>query len=266
MRLLIDSAHIRNDDVVLEVGCGTGSLTAGLAEQAAYVIAVEADKTLAEITERELESQKNVNIINDDILKNKHTINPTVAKAIESSCKKHKGHFLLIANLPYNVASPVILNLAKGPTTANCMYVTVQKEVAERMTATPGSNDYGTMSIHLAATGDVKIERILKPSVFWPRPKVDSAMVRFIHRNDKARRIQNMDIFSEVVNLFMGHRRKMLKACTKLAQKKLKKVNNWHEIFENCSINPKHRPEQLSPEDYIAIANLCYESLVGKPL
>jgi 16S rRNA (adenine1518-N6/adenine1519-N6)-dimethyltransferase len=137
------------------------------------------------------------------------------------------------------------------------MYVTVQKEIAERMTASPGSKHYGTLSIFLAASGDVKTIRILKPTVFWPQPQVESAMVGFVRSEGKARRIKDMDIFSDVVALFMQHRRKMLKGCARLAEGELAKIDDWQEIFEKCSINPTDRPEQILVEGYIAIANLC---------
>ena len=261
MRLLIDSANIQKEDIVLEVGCGTGSLTEGLAEHAGKVIAVEIDKTLAEIATKQLAKKENVEIINTDILENKHTICPAIASSLAPVRKKCPGRILLIANLPYNVASPVMLNLITGPTIADGMYVTVQKEVADRMTAPPGGKHYGTLSIFLAAMGDVKIERVLKPTVFWPQPQVDSAMVSFVRKKEKVNRIHSMELFSKVVILFMQHRRKMLKACVKFATGKLAKINNWPEIFEQCSINPKNRPEQLPPENYIAIANLCGEYL-----
>ena len=138
------------------------------------------------------------------------------------------------------------------------MYVTVQKEVADRMTAVPASSDYGTLSIFLAAIGDVKTIRVLKPTVFWPVPQIDSAMVSFVRDQEKFKRIENTEIFSKTVNLFMGHRRKMLKTCCKLAKGKIAKIANWPEIFEQCSIDPTKRPEQLRAEDYIAIANLCH--------
>ena len=262
MRLLVDSANIQKDDVVLEVGCGTGSMTEALTEQASRIIAVELDRNLSKIAEKQLAMSENVEIINTDILESKNKLSQTVTKALDLAGRKCPGRMLLVANLPYSAASPVIMNLVTGPTTADGMYVTVQKEVADRMTAAPASSDYGILSIFLTATGDVKTIRTLKPAVFWPQPQVDSAMVCFIRNRAKSDRIENMELFSETVHLFMGHRRKTLLSCSKLARDRLAKITNWPEIFEQCSINPKQRPETLSPEDYIAIANYAGNSLL----
>ena len=261
MRLLIDSANIHSNDVVLEVGCATGSLTEALSQRAGKVIVVEVDRALAEIAKRQLTKAENVEIINTDILLKKNTISRTVTNALELARRKCSGRLLLVANLPYNVASPVMLNLVTGPTIADGMYVTVQKEVADRMAAAPGSRDYGALSIHLRATGEVKKMRVIKPTAFWPQPQVDSAMVSFAHKKEKSSRIHNMSLFNETVSLFMNHRRKMLKSCIKSAHSRLAEINNWPEIFEQCSIDSTQRPEQLWPQDYIAIANQCYRLL-----
>jgi 16S rRNA (adenine1518-N6/adenine1519-N6)-dimethyltransferase len=154
-----------------------------------------------------------------------------------------------------------MMNLITGPIVADAIYVTVQKEVADRMTATLGDKHYGTLSIHLAATGDVKTERVLKPTVFWPQPQVSSAMISFVRKAEKASRIQSMELLGDVVNLFMQHRRKMVKACVKFAAGKLAEISAWPEIFQKCCIDPHSRPEQLTPEDFITISNLCNEIL-----
>jgi 16S rRNA (adenine1518-N6/adenine1519-N6)-dimethyltransferase len=262
MRLLLDSANISNNDVVLEVGCGTGSLTEALVEKAGMVIAVELDRTPAEIAKSQLTNANNLELINADVLKSKHTLNPVVTNALDTARKKYSGRVLLVANLPYNVASLVMINLVTGLSIVDAMYVTVQKEVADRMKAPPGSSNYGALSIFLAATGDVKTIRVLKPTVFWPAPKVDSEMVSFVRNQAKSRRIENMKLFIETVNLFMGHRRKMLQTCCKLTDGKQLKIENWTKIFKKCSIDPQKRPGQLRAEDFIAIANLCHNARV----
>ena len=262
MRLLIDSAGINKNDIVLEVGCGTGSLTQALAEKAGAVIVAELDTVLAKIANTQLEKNKNVEIINTDILEKKHSLCPQIKNAVENAQKHLNGNFLLVANLPYSVASPVMLNLITNKElVADAMYVTVQKEVAARMTAPPGHRHYGTLSILLTATGSVKTIRILKPTVFWPPPQVDSAMVSFVRSKEKIDQIKSMKLFTEVLNLFMQHRRKTLGACTKFASGNLANIKNWKEILEQNSIDQKKRPEQIPPANYIAIANTCYEYL-----
>ena len=122
------------------------------------------------------------------------------------------------------------------------------------MTAEPASDHYGTLSIFLGAIGNVETIRTLKPAVFWPHPQVDSAMVRFVRNPAKAALIANMELFSEIIHLFMGHRRKTLLASSKLTHEKLGQSANWSQIFEQCQIDPAKRPEQLAPADYVAIA------------
>ncbi len=261
MRLLVDSADIREDDIVLEVGCGTGSLTEALVERAGRTIAVELDRNLAEIARKQLAQAKSFELVNADILESKNTISPAVTDALARAREKYAGRVLLVANLPYNVASPVMMNLVTGPTTADRMYATVQKEVAGRMVARPGSGEYGTLSIFLDATGDVKTIRILKPTVFWPQPQVDSAMISFARNAVKCDRITNMALFSETVHLFMSHRRKTLAVCCKLAGGELARIANWAGIFEKCRIDPAQRPEKLSADDYVAMAECAAKSL-----
>jgi 16S rRNA (adenine1518-N6/adenine1519-N6)-dimethyltransferase len=260
MQLLVDSANIQKDDIVLEVGCGTGSMTELLAQKAGRVIAVELDRSLSEIAEKQLKDAKNIKLLNADVLENKHTLNPVVVDALALAQKQCRGRMLLVSNLPYDAASSLMMNLLTGPTIVDAMYVTVQKEVAERMTASAASKNYGILSTFLGATGEVKTMKILKPAVFWPQPKVDSAMVSYVRNPEKSSRITNMELFSEIVHLFMGHRRKTILSCSRLVLGKLAQIANWPEIFEKCNINPAKRPETLSPKDYISIANYAGNS------
>jgi 16S rRNA (adenine1518-N6/adenine1519-N6)-dimethyltransferase len=262
MRKLIDAAEIQSNDVVLEVGCGTGSFTEGLAEVAGFLIGVEYDNVLAPVVQRNFKDVENVKIINADILENKHTLRTEAVEAVKEAQAKLGGRILLVANLPYNVAASIMANLITAEQlTADVMYVTVQKEVAERMAAASGDKRYGILSILMAATGKTEIIKILPASVFWPQPKVESAMVKFQRNEEKAANIKDMQTFRAIVSLFMGHRRKMLKATTKLAEGKLAEIENWQEIFEQCKIDPKARPEKLTPEDYITLANYCFAQL-----
>jgi 16S rRNA (adenine1518-N6/adenine1519-N6)-dimethyltransferase len=264
MRLLIGHAEISKDDVVIEVGCGTGSFTEGIAEQAGAVIVVEYDTTLARIAGRQFEEKglDNIQLINSDVLESKNTLCAPLLAAMDETVDKFGGKLKLVANLPYSVATSVMINLAaisagQSGKTVDSMFVTVQKEVGERMVAPVGDRHYGVLSILMAATGKAKIVRKLPPDVFWPKPQIESAMVEYRRDPEKAKRIANSEVFKETVNLFMGHRRKMLKACTKFASGKLKGITNWGEIFEKCNVDPTLRAEKVTAEEFIKIANEC---------
>jgi 16S rRNA (adenine1518-N6/adenine1519-N6)-dimethyltransferase len=261
MEFLLTNAAITKNDIVLEVGTGTGSLTSELVKRAGKVIAVECDDVLAEVTKQHLRNAENLEIVIADVLENKNTINREVIGKLLQAKEEFFGRVLLVANLPYNVASSVMLNLLDGPVVADEMVVTVQKEVAQRMAAAPGSEDYGILSIFLSAMGQCRVLRKLTPKVFWPVPQVDSAMVRFDRDQKKADEIHNVQLFKQVVDLFMGHRRKMMRACVKYAEGKLANIHNWEDIFTRAFVEPHHRPEELSAVDYIAIANLCNEAM-----
>ncbi len=261
MRLLIDEANIQRQDVVLEVGSGTGSMTEAIAERAGKVITVEYDPALARVVKAHLKSFSNINLFNRDVLENKNAIGAEILDAITQARAELPGRFLLVANLPYGCGSAVMANLITGTVAADAMVVTVQKEVAERMAALPNHEAYGTLSILMSATGSVHIFRKLPPTVFWPRPQVDSAMVSYTRDRQKIAQIHNMELFQNSITLFMGHRRKMLKACVKFADGNLGKIHGWPEIFAEACVDPHRRPEELSASDYINVANLCWEQL-----
>jgi len=277
MRLLIDAADIRKNDVVLEVGCATGSLTEAIAEKAGFCIAVEIDAVLANIAKTQLADRQNVEIIAADALENKFEINPDVmdalniarakytrlgegadvsSEATDSPSRSRKGRLLLVSNLPYVAGTPLMLNLITGPVVVDAMFVTVQKEVADRMTAQPGTKDYGILSIILSATGNIKHIRTLRPTVFWPQPQVDSALVSYVRDVEKAGKIKNIEMLSKIAGAFLRYRRKMLKGCCKLMTGTLEGTD-WFEIFSQCGIDPESRPDHLTPEQFVCLANLC---------
>lgn len=259
MRLLIQAAHLNKQDVVLEVGTGTGSFSEEIAKNCGHLITVEFDTTLFNIAQSQFSEFNNITQFNMDILENKNTIQRDVLDRTQKIRSEYDGRLLLVANLPYNVGSSVMANLISGPVAADGMFVTIQKEVADRMAASAGCSDYGTLSILMAATGRVRFLRKLSPSVFWPRPQVNSAMVSFERDPEKVRQIHDMHTFREVIGLFMSHRRKMLKACVKFTAGNLEKVRHWTDIFEKAVVDSHKRPEELTPKQYVNIANLCYE-------
>ena len=256
IRLIVNSAEVTHRDVVLEVGCGTGTMTELIQEQAGQVIAVDLDPEVAGIAAEQFEGFPNVTLFNTDILAGKHRVSQEVLDAITASRETCTGDFLLVANLPYNVASPVMINLVTGPIPIDRMVVTIQKEVGDRMIAGTGDAHYGSLSILLQATGTIEQIRILKPSVFWPQPKVDSAIVSYTRDQQKTDRILSLPLLADTLSLFLGQRRKQIKAAAKNAQGDLKHIKNWLQLFDQCHMAPDLRPDQITPDQYVNLANL----------
>ncbi len=210
--LIVDEASVGPDDVILEVGPGAGALTALMAGRGAAIVAVELDPAMAKLTQEAVAGFPSVRVLNTDALANKNTLSPIMLESVaEALACAQPRVFKLVANLPFNVATPVIVNLLIHP--VHCptlMVVTIQRELAERMIALPSSPAYGSLSVIIQALAEVSTVRILPPSVFWPRPKVESAIVAI--RPDPARRAA-LDVtwFHDMVHKLFLHRRKNLR-------------------------------------------------------
>lgn len=210
--LLERSAGITADDVVLEVGAGTGALTERLALAAGRVVTAEIDPRLAQLARERVIDRDNVRLVEGDVLARKHRFAPEVLEALdEARAALPHGRLLLVANLPYCVATPVISNLLALPRPFDSATVTVQREMAERMTAAAGSHSYNALSVWIGVQCRSEIVRILPPSVFWPRPKVDSAIVRIDLEPARRARIADLGRFHDFVRDVFCHRRKVLK-------------------------------------------------------
>ncbi len=251
MRLLADAAQLQGNETVLEVGAGTGSLTDLLAPRAGRVIAVEIDPALAAIAADELQPHNNVTLFHTDILSSKSAVHPEVLDAIASSQAELEGPFFLIANLPYQVSAPLMINLLLGDLTCKAMFVTVQLEVAARMIAVPDARDFGSLSILLQTTGQVRQFRKIKPTAFWPMPNVYSAMIRWQRDENLCARIRDMNNLKKVVDLLLGHRRKTIKSCLKLGQIEYDPVR----LSEELQIDLNARAETLPVEKFVHLAN-----------
>jgi 16S rRNA (adenine1518-N6/adenine1519-N6)-dimethyltransferase len=192
LEVLLQAGEPTRDDLVLEVGSGTGGLTVRLGELAGAVVSVEVDPSFSALVREEVQrlpSEGRVLLLHADVLKGKNHLNPEVLKAIEEVARKQgTTRVKLIANLPYAVATPVVSNLLLSELPVERMAVTVQWEIAERLLARPGTGDYGALTVLVQSLADVELVRRLPPTVFWPRPKVDSAIV--LIRPSAARRAQ----------------------------------------------------------------------------
>src|SRR5437763_4600140 len=176
--LLVRTAELSRDDLVLEVGSGTGGLTSRLVAQAGAVLSVEVDPAFFALASETLAGKQNLTLLHADVLRRKNELNPELLKMLDdlrgrSGCKSLK----LIANLPYAVATPVISNLlllADRP--FERMVAMVQWEIGERLAALPGTKDYGSLAVFVQSIADVELVRRLPPAAFWPRPQVASAI------------------------------------------------------------------------------------------
>jgi 16S rRNA (adenine1518-N6/adenine1519-N6)-dimethyltransferase len=196
VRRIADAGEVGPEDQVIEVGPGTGTLTQELLDRGANVLAVEIDRDLAAALSAR--SLANLTVLEADALAGKHALHPTVEAAAAGGAK-------LVANLPYNIASPLVVELliAGSPLLA----FTVQKEVADRLAATVGKA-YGPLSVIVQSLATVEIVRTIPPTAFWPRPKIDSALVRLRRRPDPPADPRSLSAF---VTAGFGQRRKAVR-------------------------------------------------------
>lgn len=175
-RKLVDEAALAPGETVLEVGPGTGTLTDELLARGARVVAGEMDKGLADLLRERHAGNDRFTLVEGDCLASKHAINPALLGALG------EGPFVLVANLPYGAATPLIMNLLTDHPRCRGLFVTVQRELADRIVASPGSRDYGPISVVAKATAEASLIARLSPECFWPRPDVQSAMVALRRR------------------------------------------------------------------------------------
>lgn len=255
VRLLVDTARLEPTDVVLEVGTGTGSLTALVARRAAEVVTVEIDPQMYQLASEELTDFDNVTLLRQDALMNKNTLDPRLVDLLGRKLAAGPGRRLkLVSNLPYNVATPVVSNLLASQPVPATMTVTIQKELADRITARPGTKDYAALSVWVQSQCDVELVRVMPPTVFWPRPKVMSAILHVTLLDDRRRQIPHLAFFHDFVRAMFFHRRKFLRSVVAAAFKGRLSKPDADEIMGRLGFDPTTRAEQL---DVAAILALC---------
>jgi 16S rRNA (adenine1518-N6/adenine1519-N6)-dimethyltransferase len=255
--LIAKAAKLEPTDVVLEVGPGAGALTALMAPKVSAVVAVELDPAMAQLTREAVSGHANVRVLNVDALAGKSKINPEVVDNLRAGLAVAPDRRLkLVANLPYSIATPLITNLLVHPELRPAlMVVTIQREVADRLVAPPQSQAYGGLSLIVQALADVEIVRTLPPKVFWPRPKVDSAVMTIAP--DPARRaaIDDLPWFHSVVRSVFIHRRKHLRGVLYHAFK-----DRWRDkaevdqLLASLDLGGDLRPEALNVEEFRDLA------------
>jgi 16S rRNA (adenine1518-N6/adenine1519-N6)-dimethyltransferase len=256
--LLLRTAELTTDDIVVEVGSGTGSLTAHLAEHAGAVLAVEIDPDFLGLTRENIAERSNVVLMHADILRNKNELNPGVLETLDVLRQKTGlGRLKLVANLPYAVATPVITNFLMSDLPFERMVVTVQWEIAARLVAEPGTHDYSSLSVLVQSLAEVEIVRRLKPSVFWPKPKVDSAFVLIRpsaeRRSHIVERVGDLARFRHFLRDLYTHRRKNLRgALTGWPSGRREKEDVDHKLAD-LGIDGTVRAETLDREQHLQL-------------
>jgi 16S rRNA (adenine1518-N6/adenine1519-N6)-dimethyltransferase len=245
--LLVESAELAEQDVVLEVGTGTGSLTALMAPRAGHVVSVETDHQLHQLATEELIDAENVTLLHQDVLRNKNNIHANVIETVQTKLAHIAGgRFKLVANLPYSIATPLISNLLLTPIVPSLMVVTIQKELADRIVAVPQTKDYGSLSVWVQSVCSAEIVRVLPPTVFWPRPKVFSAIIRIEPHDVWREEIPDLPMFHQFVREMFFHRRKFLRSVMISAFKNRLKKANIDAVMARMELGPDARTEQLS--------------------
>lgn len=256
---IIAAAEITKEDCVVEIGPGIGTLTQYLAEAAREVISVEIDKMLLPILEETLADYPNVTVINQDILK----------VDLEQLVQQHnEGRPVkIVANLPYYITTPIIMSLFEKHVPVTSITVMVQKEVAERMQAGPGTKDYGALSLAVQYFSQPYIAANVPPNCFMPRPKIGSAVIRLTCHEKPPVQAEDEQMMFKVIRASFNQRRKTL----------VNGLNNSPDIpfskeavigaLREMSLSETVRGEALTLEQFAQLTNLLCraESSNGKP-
>lgn len=244
---IVGAAEITKDDFVLEIGPGIGTMTQYLCEAAGHVVAVEIDKMLIPILEDTLSEYDNVEVINQDVLK----------VDIKSLAEEKNGGkpIKVVANLPYYITTPIIMELFESGVPIESITIMVQKEVAERMQTGPGSKDYGALSLAVQYYAEVKVMLTVSAQCFMPKPNVDSAVIKLTRHKTPAVEVRDEKLMFQIIRASFNQRRKTLvnglKNSPELKYSKEQIVGAITAIGKPENI----RGEALTLEEFAALSN-----------
>jgi 16S rRNA (adenine1518-N6/adenine1519-N6)-dimethyltransferase len=255
MRMLVEAAELAPSDTVLEVGPGVGNLTELLVEGAGWVVAVEVDPEIASLARGRLAGSENLDLLVADILAAKRTLAPEAMDLIKKRQRRLGGDFKLVANLPYSAATPLVAELLVADPSPERLVFTVQEEVATRFAAGPGTHDYGPVSVLIQALAEIEVLRRLSPTVFWPRPRVWSSMVRIRPSDERRRRIADLAVFRRIVEGLFAHRRKRAARSLALADPDGASPEQWAQRLAAAGLDPAARGEAYAVDEIVRLAN-----------
>ena len=259
LRKIVAAAEVSTDDDVIEIGPGIGALTEQLAHKAHQVMALEIDDRLIPVLGETLAPYDNVTIIKQDVLK--ADLKQLIAEHFDG---QHR--LKLVANLPYYITTPIIMHILEGDVDFDAIVVMMQKEVAQRLSAHPGTKDYGSLSVAVQYEMDAKIAFIVPKTVFMPQPKVDSAIVSLSKRTEQRVKPKNEAFFKQMVKGIFLHRRKSLwNNLQGLYGKEPETKAKLEQVLADLGFEKAVRAERLSIEEMIQLADgLFAKKIAGK--
>lgn len=252
LRNIVSHANLTKDSGAIEVGPGIGALTEHLAREAKKVVSFEIDQRLLPVLEDTLSPYENVEIVHSDVLK------ADVAKIIETEFSGIKD-IMVVANLPYYVTTPILMKLLNDRLPIRGFVVMMQKEVADRISAKPGTKAYGSLSIAIQYYMTAEVAMIVPKTVFMPQPNVDSAVIRLIKHDTPPVQVIDEDFLFEVSRLSFAQRRKTIlnnlqNGLVNGKQNKQKII----EALEQAGIEPTRRGETLTIQEFGQLADFLY--------
>lgn len=252
LRNIVSHAHLTSESGAIEVGPGIGALTEHLARAAKKVVSFEIDQRLLPVLEDTLSPYDNIKIVHSDILK------ADVVKVIQEEMPGIED-IMVVANLPYYVTTPILMKLLNDRLPIRGFVVMMQKEVADRITAKPGTKEYGSLSIAIQYYCTAEVAMIVPKTVFMPQPNVDSAVIRLIRHDKPPVEVINEDFLFEVTRASFAQRRKTilnnLQAGLSEGKKNKDAILN---ALEEAGVEPSRRGETLTIEEFGHLADALY--------
>ena len=253
LRNITKYAELTKEHGAIEIGPGIGALTENLARASKKVVAYEIDQRLFPILDDTLAPYDNVKIIHNDVLK------ADVGQMIEEEFAG-VNDIMVVANLPYYVTTPIIMKLLEEHLPIRGLVVMLQKEVAERISAKPGTKEYGSLSIAIQYFTRAEVVMIVPKTVFMPQPNVDSAVIRLLKRDEPAVKVKDESFFFTITRLSFAQRRKTLlnNLTNGLPNGKEKKESIVHAL-DRAGIDPTRRGETLSLEEFARLSDELFD-------
>ncbi len=248
---IVQQANLTEQDLVFEIGPGLGVLTRRLAKDAGKVIAVELDNHLLPILAETLADYPNAEVVHGDALK--MDFDRLAEERTEGTFGPQGKGYKLVANLPYYITTPILMHLITQGFHLDVLVVMMQREVAERLQALPGTKEYGSLSIAVQYYTIPEIVLKVPKTVFYPAPDVESAVIRLTRRSEPPVQVTSEEGFFRVVRAAFGQRRKTL--LNSLTGSGLASKEIWQKVLVEANIDPGRRGETLSLEEFATLAN-----------